>query len=278
MMDEPHGYGSAPRRRILGPLLLVLLAFAGGIALAAFAVHRSDKVATLLHPMPASPASATKIVAAPQPLPLPAAQPAPVADPALEAKVDDLDSRIDDVDKRAQAASGDADRAEGMLVAFAARRAVDRGQPLGYVEGLLRTHFGGTDAQSVAMVIGAGQRPVTLLQLQEGLLALSPTLVEVGPKDSWWSGMQRELGDLFVIRKATTPSKDPGGQRDRALRALDQGQVEIALNEVAHMPGAARAQGWIGDARRYVLAHNALDRLEAAALLQPPAARSPSNE
>ena len=122
------------------------------------------------------------------------------------------------------------------------------------------------------MVIGAGQRPVTLLQLQEGLLALSPTLVEVGPKDGWWSGVQRELGDLFVIRKATTPSREPSEQRDRALRALDQGEVEVALSEVAHMPGAARGQGWMDQARRYVLAHNALDRLETAALLKPPTA------
>jgi hypothetical protein len=270
MMGEPFGYATEPRRRILGPLLLALLTFLGGLAIAAFAVHRSDRVADWLHPVSA-PQPVARPVAAQQPVPLAAAPSTAAPDPVLTTRIDDLEARIDAVDRRAQAASGDADRAEGMLAAFAARRAVDRGQPLGYVEGLLRTHFGGTDAQSVAMVIGAGQRPVTLLQLQEGLLALSPTLLDSGANDTWWTGVRRELGDLFVIRKATTPSRAPDAQRGRALRALDQGQVELALGEVAHMPGAARAQGWMSDARRYVLAHNALDRLEAGALLKPPA-------
>ena len=48
-----------------------------------------------------------------------------VVDPTLAAKVDALDDRMDTIEARAAAASGDADRAEGLLVAFAARRAIE---------------------------------------------------------------------------------------------------------------------------------------------------------
>jgi hypothetical protein len=41
------------------------------------------------------------------------------------------------------------------------------------------------------------------------------------------------------------------------------------------MPGAARAIDWLGQARRYMLARNALDRIESAALLKPPPAPAP---
>jgi len=263
-MDDRNLYGAPARRGRGGIALLLLIVFLGGIAVTAFAVHRWDRLAGLLHPVTATPAARPVAVA-----PLPAA-PAPVAgtDPALTEKVEALDDRIDVLNTKAQEASSAADRAEGLLVAFAARRAIDRGQPLGYLEGLLQKHFAADNAQAVAMIVGAAQKPVTLLQLQNQFAKIAPTLVTPGPSEGWWTGVQRELGSLFVVRKVQTPSSEPADQRDRALRALDQGAVDDAMAEVLRMPGASRANAWVAEARRYVLAHNALDRIEAAALLQ----------
>ncbi|MBL7507879.1 hypothetical protein INQ20_26580, partial [Escherichia coli] len=59
----------------------------------------------------------------------------------------------------------------------------------------------------------------------------------------------------------------------RARRALDRGDVEAALAEVAHMPGVAVAESWTGAARRYVAARAGLAEIERAAMDVPPAAR-----
>jgi hypothetical protein len=135
---------------------------------------------------------------------------------------------------------------------------------------MLRNHFGGVEPQAVAMTITASQRPVTLDALQAAFADLSPSLVAKPPQENWWTGFRREMGSLFVVRRANTPSALPDDRRDRARRALDQGQVEVALTEVARLPGATAAKDWIASARRYVLVHNALDSIETAALLAPP--------
>lgn len=271
MMDDRSYYSTPTRKRGSGTtIVLLLITFLVGIGVAAFAVHRWDKVATLLHPVPApltNKPAVQPIVAAPVPAPVAAA-----ADPALTEKVEALDDKVEELGAQTQEASGDADRAEGLLVAFAARRSIDRGQPLGYLEKLLHQHFGADQPQAVAMIVGAAQKPVTLLKLQNDYAALSPSLVTPGPGEGWWTGVRRELGNLFVVRKVQTPSMEPAEQLARATRALDQGAVDAAMTEVMRMPGAARANPWMGEARRYVLAHNALDRIEAAALLKRPVA------
>ena len=60
---------------------------------------------------------------------------------ALAARMGDLETRAVARSPDAQAASGNATRAEGLLVAFAARRALDRGLRLGYIEDQLRDAF-----------------------------------------------------------------------------------------------------------------------------------------
>jgi hypothetical protein len=267
-MDQPDYYGSQRRRGWIGLTLAVLLAFALGIAaslrfaddIAAFAGWRTRPAATAL----AAPAAAPPRV---QPV---IVQPAPPSDPALEARVVEVETQIDGIEARAEAASSDAERAEGLLLAFAARRALDRGQPLGFLEGMLRERFGGRDAASVAQVIAAAQRPTTLVSLQDGLEALRPRLVARSAEEGAWTGLKRELGSLFVLRRADTPSQAPSDRFDRATRALQQGHADVAATEVARMPGAPGAADWLAQARRYTLARNALDRLETAALLAPP--------
>ncbi|WP_404710810.1 COG4223 family protein [Sphingomonas sp. MMS24-J13] len=266
-------YGTRPKRGMAGPLIAMLVAFALGIALTAYAVSRWDKIAIWLHPAIVKPVPVPTPVAAARPL---ASQPAPAGTPGLPDteltdRVDTIEARIDAIDQRARTASGDADRAEAMLTAFAARRALDRGQPLGYLEGLLRQHFGSTDAPSVALIIASAQRPVTLNQLQDGFDTLRPALATAAPNESWWTGVRREMGNLFVVRHASAPSNVPSDRLARADHALAQGQVDVAATEVARLPGSARASEWLASARRYVLARGALDKVETAALLKAPA-------
>ncbi|WP_253717015.1 MICOS complex subunit MIC60 [Sphingomonas sp. AP4-R1] len=254
------------------PLLAILLAFAGGGVAMGYAVHNWSKLALLVKP-------ALPVPVPPKPIrttPLFVAPPNAVTDPAIIQRVDALDARVEAIDSQAREASGNADRAEALLVAFAARRVIDRGQPLGYLETMLRNHFGGVEPQAVAMTIASSQRPVTLASLQDGFVALSPSLVARPPQESWWKGFSREMSALFVIRRADTPSALPDDRRDRARLALEQGQVELALTEVARLPGAAAAKDWMASARRYVLVHNALDRIETAALLAPPPVPAPA--
>jgi hypothetical protein len=266
-MDERDYYGAPPQRRRWGaPLLLAMLAFALGIAGTVVAVRNWSIVAGLVRPAATQPAVPVLVAAKAPPV---IVQPAPLADPALAEHVNELQARIVAVEARADAITNDADRAEGLLIAFAARRALDRGQPLGYLEGLLRDRFGARDAAAVAQVIAASQRPVTLLQLREGLDALRPKLVARSPDESAWTGIRRELASLFVLRHADQPSQAPNDRFERATQALEQGQADAAAAEVSRMPGASGAADWLAQVRRYVLARNALDRLETAALLAP---------
>jgi hypothetical protein len=271
-MDDRDLSGDTQRRSVLGPVLALLIAFLLGIALTAYAVRRWDKIASWLHPQPvvgvdAKPAP--RIIARPRPV-------APPSDAELANRVNTIESRVNAVEARTAETTGDADRAEALLVAFAARRALDRGQPLGYLEGLLRERFGGTDAASVALIIATAQRPITLTQLQDSFATLGPTLIAADPHESWWAGLRRQLGSLLIVRRADTPSPLPINRLARANRALEQGHVDDAAAEVARMPGAARAADWLASARRYILARGALDSIETAALLKPPVGATPA--
>lgn len=267
-MDQRDYYGTKPSRGVWGWLFVPILFFLLGIAGAAAAMHHWGSLDKLLHPVPENqPVLNTPPPTAPKPVLTQVAP--PPNDPAIDQRVAAIESRVDDIDARAAAASGDANRAEGLLVAFAARRALDRGQPLGFLEAMLRERFGGSDAASVAQIIAAAQRPVTLAQLQDGLEALRPQLTTRAPDQSVWQGFKEQISTLFVVRKADQPSNIPADRFSRAEHALEQGQVDNAAAEVARMPGAARANDWLGQARRYVLARNALDRIETAALLTP---------
>ena len=193
----------------------------------------------------------------------------PQAADELLTRVRDLEQRLARISVSADAASGNAARAEGLLVAFAARRALDRGMALGYIEGQLRDRFGDSQPRAVATIIAASRQPVTLNDLQTSLSDLGPELTGGGSEAGWWDGVKREVGELFVLRKAGTPSPIPSERLARAKRRLEGNQVDAAMTEVARMPGRAKADDWMAAARRYVEARRALDTLEAAAILTP---------
>jgi len=264
-----------PPRRRRGLFILPLLAFLVGLAVMAWVLTRWEAAAsylgvrpTLVQAPPAQAPAATAPVSAPTEV--------LAVDPAVAARVATLEQRVAEIANQSQAAVGNADRAEGLLVAFAARRALDRGVALGYLEGLLRQRFGETQPQAVGTIITAAHDPITLQELQDGLQQVGTSLVGGGPQRNWWTALKAELGGLITVRKSGSPSTLPAERLARAKQRLEAGQVDVALAEVLRMPGRDSAADWISDARRYVAARRALDMIETAALLEPRAGTTPA--
>src|SRR5687767_914107 len=284
--DFPDARAASPKRQLLTWLLLPGLFFVLGIAAMGWLLTRWDEGARLIGIAPA-PAAVPAPAAAPppaEPEPAVASEPAAaepaaeperiVIDPEITRRVSELERRIGQIDTQSRAAVGNADRAEGLLVAFAARRALDRGIALGFLEALLRERFGQTQPQAVGTVITAARAPVTLQELQEGLRQVGPQVIGTGPDQSWWTAFQAELGGLITVRRAGTPSPEPRERLRRANRWLEAGEVAPALAEVLRLPGHVYAEDWVAKARRYVLARRALDTIETAALIEPRSAPS----
>lgn len=258
--------GPLSRTPLSRTLLVLLIAFLAGLAAMAWLLTRWDGGARLLGlgPEPARAALARPV----QPAPLPLVAPAPEDVPG---RLQYLEARLGQLEGATRAASGNADRADRLLVAAAARRALERGVSLGYLETLLRQRFGDVQPAAVATVIAASRQPVTLTQLQTGLQSLQTELEAPPPEVGLLDRIRTEFGSLITIRKEGTPSTVPTERYDRANAALGTGQVDVALAEVLRMPGQARARDWIERARRYVAARRALDAIETAALLDRPA-------
>lgn len=217
-----------------------------------------------------APQPISRVASALQPVTAVAAAPATNAtDPAAAVRLALLEQRLAAVEHATQAVAGSAGRADAMLVAFAARRAIDRGVALGYLEPLLVDRFGATQQQAVATVITAGRAPQTSDALIGEYEALGPILRGPAPNESLWTGIRRELGSLVSVHRGDRPNPLPQARYDRALASLRDGKPGVALAETMRMPGASRpeATGWIERARRQVLVTRALDQLESAALL-----------
>ena len=188
---------------------------------------------------------------------------------AAAAKVSALEQRLAELNQQAAGAAGQAGQAEALLVAFAARRTIERGQPLGYLETQLRVRFGNTQPVAVDRVISAAQKPVTLAMLGEGFERLSPQLIGGAKGEGTWDWMAREMSEMFVIRHADMPSPTPESRAVRVREALAGGRIDMAIAEVARMPGKDAATEWLAHARDFALTEHALDQLETAALSFP---------
>lgn len=290
MMDDDLDLaGSRPtrsrRRAFLTFVGLPLLFFLLGLAFMGWLLVRWDRGAELIGVVPAAEApqqAAQPVETAPQANgPETAAAPPTsppetiVIDPEITRRVAALEQQVSRIENQSRAAVGNADRAEGLLVAFAARRALDRGVALGFLEALLRQRFGESQPRAVGIIIASAREPVTLQELQEGLQQVSDQLVGAGPDQSWWDALKSELGSLITVRREGTPSTQPRTRLDRAKRRLEAGQVDVALAEVLRLPGREHARDWINMARRYINARMALDTIETAALLEPRAPQLP---
>jgi hypothetical protein len=257
---------TASNRVGLGWGTRLLLGFAlvlAGAAGAAWVLGRYDGAARFLgiSPKPVASSTAPSVMAVPQATRLPENPPAA---PKEIAKIQD---RLSRVETTAQRVEGSAGRTDALLVAFAARRAIDRGVSLGYLEPLLLDRFGQTHGRAVATIITGSRHPVRLTDLTTQYRNLGPALRSSAPQDGVWTQVKRELGSLIQIRRADRPSNQPDARYLRALSALENGEVDIALAETMRLPGASNAQPWIDQARRYVSVHRALDDIESGALL-----------
>lgn len=176
------------------------------------------------------------------------------------------EQRLTRLDLQAQAAAGNAARAESLLIAFATRRSLERGAELGYLADQLRLRFGDQWPNAVGTLVEFSRDPVRLDQLVARLEGLAPQLQDSSEGPSW-GAFKRELKQLFIFRRETTPSPQPQKRMERARWALEQGRLSAAIDEVRGMPGAAKADSWIKDAERYKKAMDALEVVETAAVL-----------
>lgn len=257
------GWGS----RLLVALVLILV----GAAAAVWALGHYRPAARILGIAPAE----QPVIATPRPV-MVNAQPQQSAATAPSStddkRIADLENRLARVESATARAEGSAGRADALVVAFAARRAIDRGVALGYLENLLVDRFGADHRAAVATVITASHQPVRLDDLISEYDVLGPDLRRGGPQDSWWSNLRRELGGLVEIHSASRPATKPEAQYRRASQELAGGNVDQALADTMRLPGSSRAGDWVGKARRYILAHRALDEIESAALMPGPGA------
>ena len=186
----------------------------------------------------------------------------------LDQRLAAAEQRLTRLDLQAQAAAGNAARAEGLLIAFAVRRAIDRGAELGYLADQLRLRFGDALPNAVNTIITFSREPVTLDQLIARLDGLGPQL-QSGDDRGGFERFTDELGALFTVRRESAPSPQPEMRLERARLFLLSGRPDDAVAEVRNLPGASQAKQWLRDAERYASTQRALDLIETAAVLEP---------
>jgi hypothetical protein len=261
----------AKKPRSMRSLLLIIgLAFVAGIAVMAWGLSRWDAGRAWFFGQPAVPAisyTPQPVTPAPDALPVP-----PVTD--ISARVVALEARLARVEASGGSGGGST-QAQGLLLTFAARRALERGNGLGGLESLLSQQFDARQPAAVATVIGAGRQPVTLEQLRSGFEAVIPALTGKGPDTGWWESFTGAMSGLITFRGANEPTSDPAIAVAHAAQLLDQGRVDLAVAAVSRLPDAPKAAGWTETARRYLAAERALDVLEDAAIKGGDRVRTP---
>lgn len=250
-----HGMGWGARLLIAVALLIV------GAAAATWGLAHSQSAARLL-----GVAQSTQPQMQQQPLTV-ANSPQTTLNPAIANQIAQLQARVQRVESENQQAQGSMGRADALLIAFAARRAIERGVGLGYLEPLLVNRFGADHPQAVATIVTGSRSPVRLTDLIAQYQDLEPALVGPPPNEGLWTGIKRGFSSLITVHRSDRPSSLPQARYDRALSHLMSGEVDAALAETMRLPGAPRAREWIGTARQYVIVHRALDEVESAALI-----------
>ena len=254
-------------------LIAVLASFLLGGAVAGYAVYTlSEGGEPVAAPADEDPVSLASPTADPSPTPSATASQAArdaverVAEQqgGLDTRLAAAEQRLARLDLQAQAAAGNTARAEGLLIAFATRRALEKGAELGYLADQLRLRFGDAMPNAVDTIIRTSRDPITLDQLIARLEGLSPRLAKASEQDGF-ARFTEELSQLFVVRRESAPSPQPQRRLDRARLFLESGRTDSAIAEVRNLPGADRAEGWLRDAERYAAAQRALDLIETAA-------------
>lgn len=187
----------------------------------------------------------------------------------IDQRVAALEQQLNYLEVQSQAAASFAVRSENLLIAFASRRALERGQPLGYLADQLRLRFSETHPNAVQTVIAAASNPVSLDELLVQLDALGGQLEQMPAEAGVFARIRNEASRLFAIRADDAPSSLAEQRLARARAALSNGQVERAIMEVRELPGAPLAGQWLRKAEAYADAQRALEVLEAASVVEP---------
>ena len=279
-MDEFSSNRRTHSRSMRPMLLAVAGSFALGGAMVGYVTWRMNQdEAVDAAPTEGERATLAEPVAEGQPVPSPSARPTRAANAetveqmaeqqgGIDQRLAAAEQRLSRLDLQAQAAAGNAARAEGLLIAFAIRRAIDKGAELGYLADQLRLRFGDALPNAVNTILTFSREPVTLDQLTARLDGLAPQL-QSGDNRGGFERFTEELGALFTIRRESAPSPQPEMRIERARLFLLSGRTDSAIAEVREMPGAANAQGWLRDAERYAATQRALDLIETSAVLEP---------
>ena len=258
-------------------LVAVLASFLLGGAVAGYAVYSmTDRAPAATGNAPSKPQTLSSPASPPVPPPKATASQAAreavqrVAEQqgGIDSRLAAAEQRLARLDLQAQAAAGNTARAEGLLIAFATRRALEKGAELGYLSDQLRLRFGDAMPNAVDTIIRTSRNPITLDQLIARLEGLSPRLSETNGQFGF-ARLSEELSQLFVVRRESAPSPQPQRRLDRARLFLESGRTDSAIAEVRNLPGASSAEGWIRDAERYAAVQRALDLIETAAVLEP---------
>ena len=239
---------TSPRRSARFVLLIALLGFIIGGGAVGWLAHTGA-----LWSIPDNSSPAT--VNGPQPITLPP-----------DARVAALEARLTRIEQQSAASEGNTAHAEALLVAFAARRALERGAPLGLLEGQLQQRFGANHGDAVAAIITAARYPVTLGSLSTQLDALAPQFRSNTENTSDWSHLKQQLSNLFVLRRERHDTPDPASLLAQVRANLDAGNLGKAMAAMEAMPKAERASAWIAAVRRLDAGQKALDVIENAAL------------
>ena len=278
-MDDFSTNRRARRSSVKPVLLAVVASFALGAGAVGYFAWRDRAPQDGVEPAPQLAQTVAEVPpAAGSPSPAPsAAERAQAADTVeqmaeqqggIDQRLAAAEQRLARLDLQAQAAAGNAARSEGLLIAFAIRRAVDKGAQLGYLADQLRLRFGDALPNAVNTILTFSRDPVTLDQLTARLDGLSPQL-QSGDERGGFERFTEELGALFTVRRESAPSPQPEMRIERARLFLMSGRTSSAIAEVRNMPGARNAQGWLRDAERYAATQRALDLIETAAVLEP---------
>lgn len=187
----------------------------------------------------------------------------------LETRLAMLEERFSRIDFEADAASGNAVRAEGLLIASAARRMIERGEPLGFVADQLQLRFGDAQPRAVETITAFARNPVTVDELGARLEALAPDLTDTSQNLNFWQRTRQEVVSLFRVRSDSPTLLAPQARIDRARLMLSARRIRTAIGEVERLPGAEAANKWIADAQRFQEVERALDLIETTAMLEP---------
>jgi hypothetical protein len=256
------GSPSTPPRRTIGrSLILPALFFVGGVAATGWVLTSTDFGTQLVsQPAPEPIAIDPVKMAAPPPA---AVAPPPMADD-VAARIAAIEGRL----ARAEASGGSSGaglstQLSRVMLAIAARRALEAGRGLGGLQGELEQQFGADAPYLVAAIASAAKQPVTLTALNSEFASLAPALS--GSGDKWWARISNSFSNLVTVRDGKTKSDDPAALVVRAEAALKMGNVAAAVEAVSQTPNRAIAADWIAKAKRYAAAMQAVDALEAKA-------------